>query len=72
VFGEEFSKNTVLETFTGLLNNFPKFHGDWMNGVVMHKGQIDICSFLYIYRFITSLGIKVTLIKYLFKTTIPY
>ena len=24
-----------------VLNNFPKFHGDWMNGVVMHKTQTD-------------------------------
>ncbi|KAG9460503.1 hypothetical protein GDO78_021432 [Eleutherodactylus coqui] len=28
-----------------VLNNFPKFHSDWMNGVVMHKEHRH--SFLY-------------------------
>lgn len=30
-------------------NDFSKFHGNRMNSVVMHRGQTNIHSFLFIY-----------------------
>lgn len=36
--------NTIYES---VLNNFPNFHGDWINGIVMHKKQTYIRFYLY-------------------------
>lgn len=41
------------ETFSGVLNNSLMFYGDWMNGVVIPKGQTDrhnLLLYTYIYR----------------------
>lgn len=41
--------NTFLKRSFGKLHNFPKFHDNHINGVVMQKGQRYIHSIISIY-----------------------